>query len=560
MPKWISRPLGFTIEILAGIPSVVIGLWGILTFGPWLAKHVYPVIANNMPDVPVLRYFRSPVGTGEGLLSAGIVLALMIVPIIASTTRDLFLQVPPLPKEGASALGMTDWEVANKVTLPWVRSGIIGATVLGLGRALGETIAIAMIGGRVPADPTHRLPALHHGGGHHPPTARRRADRRHRLRRGHAGGAGAGARGHLRRRQPGRSPHRQPHGPRPRADRRRLMTSLAAAPTTRRRRVRSGTWRALTYLALVLIMAPAAWLLIGVVARAWSHWQWDVLWTKLTPTGGGLRDQILGTLILMLGTFIVAGTIGVLAGIHLAELARPNKRSGKLSGPLRTASDILSGFPSIVLGYVGYTAFVIGLHWGFSLIAGVIILSIMVIPYIAKTTENSLRQVPTGYREGAEALGMSMGYSLRKVVLKSALPGIVTGLLLALAIAAGETAPLIYTLGFAPYAAALADALAVPLPDLRRLPVLQRARAELPRALLRRGTHLGGDRAAVAGDEPHHRGEDAAPRRGCGCEHLARVAAPATGPGGRAAARGGDRRADLASSRPTSDVRRPCPG
>jgi phosphate transport system permease protein len=147
MPTWISRPLGFTIEILAGIPSVVIGLWGILTFGPWLAKHVYPVIANNMPDVPVLRYFRQPVGTGEGLLSAGIVLALMIVPIIASTTRDLFAQVPPLPKEGASALGMTDWEVANKVTLPWVRSGIIGATVLGLGRALGETIAVAMIGG-----------------------------------------------------------------------------------------------------------------------------------------------------------------------------------------------------------------------------------------------------------------------------------------------------------------------------------------------------------------------------------------------------------------------------
>jgi phosphate transport system permease protein len=224
------------------------------------------------------------------------------------------------------------------------------------------------------------------------------------------------------------------------------MTTLAAGPATRRRRVSSTVWRVLTYMSLILIMAPAAWLLIGVLARAWSHWQWSVLWTTLTPTGGGLRDQILGTLILMVGVFIIAGTIGVFAGIHLAELAR----SGRLSGPLRTASDILSGFPSIVLGYVGYTALVVGLHWGFSLAAALIILSIMVIPYIAKTTENSLRQVPTGYREGAEALGMSMGYSLRKVVLKSALPGIVTGLLLALAIACGETAPLIYTANFAP--------------------------------------------------------------------------------------------------------------
>ena len=148
MPGWISRPLGFAIEILAGIPSVVIGLWGILTFAPWLAKNVYPIIADHAPNVPVLRYFRNPV-SAEGLLSAGIVLALMIVPIITSTTRDLFLQVPPLPKEGASALGMTDWEVASRVTVPWVRSGIIGATVLGIGRALGETIAVVMIGGSV---------------------------------------------------------------------------------------------------------------------------------------------------------------------------------------------------------------------------------------------------------------------------------------------------------------------------------------------------------------------------------------------------------------------------
>jgi phosphate transport system permease protein len=147
LPGWISRPLGMAIEVLAGIPSVVIGLWGVFTLGPLLAQHVYPIIANNMPDVPVLSYFRGPVGHGEGLLTSGIVLALMIIPIITSTTRDLFMQVPPLPKEGGEALGMTEEEVARKITIPWVRTGILGATVLGLGRAMGETIAVAMISG-----------------------------------------------------------------------------------------------------------------------------------------------------------------------------------------------------------------------------------------------------------------------------------------------------------------------------------------------------------------------------------------------------------------------------
>ncbi len=149
LPKWLSAPLGFFVEILAGVPSVIIGLWGVLVLGPFLSRDVYPIVANHLPNVPVLRYFRGSVGYGEGLLTSGLVLGLMIVPVIASTTRDLFLQVPPLPKEGALALGMTDAEVARRVTIPWVRSGIIGATVLGLGRALGETIAVAMVSGSV---------------------------------------------------------------------------------------------------------------------------------------------------------------------------------------------------------------------------------------------------------------------------------------------------------------------------------------------------------------------------------------------------------------------------
>lgn len=207
-------------------------------------------------------------------------------------------------------------------------------------------------------------------------------------------------------------------------------------------------FRAGTYLALLLVLSPAVWLLVGVVRKAAPHWKWSVLWTPLKGTSGGLLGPLLGTLILMAGVLVLAGTVGVLAGIHLAELSRA-RRSGRAGGGvLRTASDVLSGFPSIVLGFVGYVALVIGLHWGYSLLPALIIVSIMVVPYIAKTTETALRQVPTAYREGAEALGMSMGYGLRKVVLKSALPGIVTGLLIALAIAGGETAPLIYTAGW----------------------------------------------------------------------------------------------------------------
>ncbi|SRR5579875_365918 len=144
---WLAGVLRTAIEILAGVPSVIIGLWGALTLGPLLANDVYPVIARNMPDLPALRFFKGPVGHGEGLATSGIVLALMIIPIIASTTRTLFAQVPALPKEGGEALGMTDWEVSRRITMPWVRAGIVGAAVLGLARALGETIAVAMVSG-----------------------------------------------------------------------------------------------------------------------------------------------------------------------------------------------------------------------------------------------------------------------------------------------------------------------------------------------------------------------------------------------------------------------------
>jgi phosphate transport system permease protein len=147
LPPRISSAVGFCLEALAGVPSVVYGLWGFFTLGPFLSHDVAPLWANHLPDVPVLSFFRGPTYGGEGLFTVGVVLAIMILPIIAATTRDLLRQVPRATVEGAIALGMTDSEALGVVTVPWIRSGVIGACVLGLGRALGETIAVAMVSG-----------------------------------------------------------------------------------------------------------------------------------------------------------------------------------------------------------------------------------------------------------------------------------------------------------------------------------------------------------------------------------------------------------------------------
>ncbi len=199
----------------------------------------------------------------------------------------------------------------------------------------------------------------------------------------------------------------------------------------------------LCVLAVLIIAAPLISLLWGVIGRALPVWRWSVLTEPTTATGGGLANEILGTLVIVVGVGIAAGTIGILSGIYLSEYA-----NGAFGSFLRGASEVLAGIPSIVLGYVGYIALVIGLHWQYSLGAALIALSALTVPYIAKATESALRQVPTTYREGADALGMAPLRSLSRITMKAALPGITTGWLVAMAISVGETAPLLYTAGF----------------------------------------------------------------------------------------------------------------
>ena len=142
IPPRLQGLLSTFVDLLAGIPSVVFGLWGITIFGPFAAAHIYPAISELGRIIP---WFKGPVGFGEGLLTASLVLALMVIPIVASTTRELVKRVPVLAREGALALGMTRYEMVRVVTIPYIRSGIIAATLLGWGRALGETIAVLLI-------------------------------------------------------------------------------------------------------------------------------------------------------------------------------------------------------------------------------------------------------------------------------------------------------------------------------------------------------------------------------------------------------------------------------
>jgi phosphate transport system permease protein len=144
-PGWLKRPLGVAVELLAAVPSIVYGMWGLLVFGPILAEYVQGPLQSAFGTTPILGALFSGPPVGIGILSAGIILAIMVIPFIAATMRDVFDVTPALLKESAYGLGSTTWEVVWKVVLPYTKTGVVGGIMLGLGRALGETMAVTFV-------------------------------------------------------------------------------------------------------------------------------------------------------------------------------------------------------------------------------------------------------------------------------------------------------------------------------------------------------------------------------------------------------------------------------
>ncbi len=144
-PRWLRRPLGIAVELLAGIPSIIYGMWGLFIFAPLFGDYIEPWVNDHIGTLPMIGAFFSGPPMGIGVLTAGIILAIMVIPFIASVMRDVFEVVPALLKESAYGLGATTWEVMWNVVLPYTKIGVVGGIMLGLGRALGETMAVTFV-------------------------------------------------------------------------------------------------------------------------------------------------------------------------------------------------------------------------------------------------------------------------------------------------------------------------------------------------------------------------------------------------------------------------------
>ncbi|MDR2698266.1 MAG: phosphate ABC transporter permease subunit PstC, partial [Candidatus Methanoplasma sp.] len=473
-------------ELFAGIPSVVYGFIGMVVLNPIL-RDIFP----------------GHLSSGASWLSGSLILGLMALPTIISVTQDALGAVPRSYREASMAMGATKWETTRKVVMHSAVSGIAAATILGIGRALGETIAVMMVCGNVAMIPeplwnifsyaksltaaiASEMGDVVYGSIHFSAlfllalvlmvivlivnlTARRivlrtkkkmgeiemspldkkisamcrRVERPFESYKGHikdafffaaifalgfmisdlfigmTGGiaVGAAAAGVL------------------------LLSkrlSRFIGPKNAQKIVYSSLGAVVVCVMVILVV------MIGIiVVRGLPAISFEFIFDVPTGAGraGGIWPAIVGSMELLIGTALISFPLGICAGVYFAEYAKDTK----LVNISRQAIDALSGTPSIIFGLFGMSVFVIAFGWGYSLIGGCATLALMVLPTIIKTTEEAVIAVPNEIREASMAMGASKWHTVAKVVLPASMGGVITGFILSMGRAIGETAPIMFT-------------------------------------------------------------------------------------------------------------------
>ena len=478
----VAGVVGTAVDLLAGVPSVVFGFFGLVMLRPLVASATG--------------------GLGFGALTVWLVLAVMIVPTITTLTMDALRSIPMGIREASFAMGATRWQTIYKVVLPAARMGIVNAVVLGMGRAIGETMAVLMVVGNAPvipagiASPLSTLTSqialdMGYSSGLHRSALfgmgvvlflisaalvgivrmvsaeREGAPRRGRRR---VGGATAGAetqaapQGKAATAQvsvakpgtpagaaaaaaaaadpaPAVAPTAAAEGSRARIQR--LLASGAGKGANKGRvnDVMLGVFRAagiLTSCVLALIIAFVAVNGLPVMSLDFVFG-----WPHGVNAEGGIFPTIVSTLYVTALAMLICTPVAVLAAVYLAEYAK----QGRLVTFIRYAADTLSSVPSIVMGLFGYAMFVEAMGLGLSMLSAALALALMMLPIVMRTTEEAIRAVPRYIRWGAYGLGATKWQVVSKIVLPSAFPRIATGIVLAIGRAIGETAVVLYTMG-----------------------------------------------------------------------------------------------------------------
>jgi phosphate ABC transporter permease protein PstC/phosphate ABC transporter permease subunit PstA len=469
VPSKVAAVGSTVVELLAAVPSIVVGLWALLVLSPLFQRDVEPFL-HSVPGVGLL--FGGP-DDGPSIALAATVLAVMTLPTLITLSRTAFSAVPVADREAAMALGATRWQVVRRVVWPSARPGVAAAVTLAVGRALGEAIAVAMVIGNNPSWP-HSLAgtgatlgsaivnqfaeaepglgassvialgavllvltvAVNVGGQllrragelggqvHAPPgppvTAARAGPVAGDAVAGHAVAGHAVA------------------GPRPGG----RTAARPRSSAVRRRRSFGALAQGLCLACLAVAAAPLVALVAYTVYRAAPGLSPGLLTRPVVPmfvAGGGISTAIAGTARVVGLALVIAAPVGLLAALYLYE------RAGRLAALMRFSADVLSGVPSIVIGIFAYEAIVRPMHHRSGLAASVA-LAVLMLPIMVRADEEAVRSVPVDLQEAGAALGAPRWRVVRSVVLRGSLPGLVAGNLLALARSMGETAPLMFTL------------------------------------------------------------------------------------------------------------------